>query len=75
MRGLSFRNKQGIEQLTTVRTWVQAVVVIWAPFEQQVVESNRVVYVAGTHLTAWLRSRPTRLTATQTARLRDKLSR
>lgn len=40
--------------------WVQAVVVIWGDFPQQAVVVNRVVYVAGAHLNAWLLSQPPR---------------
>jgi hypothetical protein len=45
------------------RTWVQAVVVVWAPFPQRVVESNRIVYVRGDELASWLASRDHTLTA------------
>lgn len=39
------------------RLWVQAVMVIWAPFPQRVVESSRIVYVHGDELAGWLGSR------------------
>ncbi|MEJ5913659.1 nuclease-related domain-containing protein [Pseudokineococcus sp. 1T1Z-3] len=39
-------------------SWVQAVVVLWGDFPQQVVEVGRVVYVAGPHLREWLRALP-----------------
>jgi hypothetical protein len=43
------------------RVWVQPVVVVWAPFEQGIVESEGVFYVHGEQLADWLRSLPPRL--------------
>jgi hypothetical protein len=40
------------------RTWVQAVVVIWAEFPQRVVDGDRIVFVHGDELVAWLQGRP-----------------
>jgi Nuclease-related domain len=39
------------------RPWVNAVVVIWGVFDQGVVDGNRITYVAGDRLAAWLASR------------------
>jgi hypothetical protein len=41
--------------------WLQAVVVVWAPFEQRVVDADRTLWVHGAELATVLRSRPTRL--------------
>ncbi|HTE72717.1 MAG TPA: nuclease-related domain-containing protein [Actinomycetes bacterium] len=73
MRGLGFRQKDAIERLTGVRTWVQSVVVIWAPFEQQVVESDRVVYIHGDCLSGWLRARRRLLDPSTVDRIRQKV--
>jgi hypothetical protein len=59
---------------TGQRCWVQAVVVIWAPFPHGVVESNRVVYVHGLELRRWLASRRATLTAGQCVRLAQAVS-
>ena len=73
MRGLGVRQKDAIERLTGVRTWVQSVVVIWAPFEQQVVECDRVVYVHGDCLAEWLKARPRHLPISTVDRIRQKV--
>ena len=39
------------------RPWVQGVVVLWGDFRHRAVELDRVWYVRGDELTAWLRSR------------------
>lgn len=75
MRGMSRGNKEALEGLTGVRTWVQAVVVVWAPFSQRAVVSEGVAYVAGDHLAEWLLSLPTRLDSQATARLSRVVSR
>jgi hypothetical protein len=51
------------------RTWVQGVVFVWAPFPQRVVDSNRIVYVHGDELAAWLASRDHTLTAERCAQI------
>jgi hypothetical protein len=56
------------------RTWVQSVVVVWAPFPQRVVESNRIVYVHGDELAGWLASRPHTLTADRCEEIRAVIS-
>ena len=73
MRGLGVRQKEALESLTGVRTWVQSVVVIWAPFDQHLVESDRVVYVHGEHLVDWLRSRGHRLPSDRVNMIRQKV--
>jgi hypothetical protein len=52
------RLKKEIEQLTGVRTWVQAVVVFWSEFPEGVVDDGRCVFVHGSRLADWIRGRP-----------------
>jgi hypothetical protein len=52
------------------RPWVNAVVVVWDDFPQGVYEENRVTYIAGQKLTAWLANRP----ATTTPARRDEIA-
>jgi Nuclease-related domain len=58
--------KREIEQRTGYRTWVQAVVVFWADFPEGLVEVDRCVFIHGSRLSAWMESRPNRLTPAQT---------
>jgi hypothetical protein len=54
--------------------WVQAVVVLWARFEQGSIEGNYVLWTDGRSLADVLRSRtPTRLNASQVARLAEQM--
>jgi hypothetical protein len=54
--------------------WVQAVVVLWARFEQGSIEGNYVLWTDGRCLSDRLRSRtPTRLNASQIARLAEQI--
>ena len=39
------------------RPWVQGVVVIWGHFPEELVETNKVVYIGGDRLVAWLEDR------------------
>jgi hypothetical protein len=48
---------------------VQAVIVFWSEFPEQVTEYDRCAYVHGSRLRDWLRARPTRLDAGQWARV------
>jgi len=41
--------------------WVQAVCVVWGPFAEEPRTENRVVYLRGADLVAWLREQPARL--------------
>lgn len=45
--------------------FVQAVVVIWGPFDATCVESTKVVYISAAKLVPWLRNRPARLESEQ----------
>jgi hypothetical protein len=69
LKAASAKNKEAIQRLTGVRTWVQPVVVVWAPFAQGVVASNGVVFVAGEALADWLVAQPQRLDALQTEKV------
>lgn len=60
VRHAAIRLKRDIEHSANRQSlWVNAVVVIWSPFEQGVVEGDRITYVHGDRLIDWLRSRPT----------------
>jgi len=61
MRGASRANKEALQSLTGVRTWIQPVVVVWAPFEEQHVLSDGIAFVAGEVLREWLLEQPTKL--------------
>jgi hypothetical protein len=53
LRAEAARVKTEVE-VTARRTWVQAVVVIWGEFPQRVVDGDRIVFVHGDELVAWL---------------------
>jgi hypothetical protein len=74
MRGASWANKEAFEKLTGVRTWIQPVVVVWAPFPQVQVKSDGIEYVAGKSLSQWLLDQPHKLTDSQAERLARTLS-
>jgi len=46
-----------IERQCGQRPWVSGIVVLWSPFPQRVVESDRIAYVHGKELRSWLSSR------------------
>lgn len=58
LRGRAYGISEKVRDDASERQWVQAVVVVWGDFVQGVVESDRVFYVHGDQLVAWLRSRP-----------------
>ena len=47
-----------LHRVSGMRTWVQAVVVLWCDFPAGVVTDGRCVYVHGSRLAEWLRRRP-----------------
>ncbi len=53
--------KRDIEQRTGVRTWVQAVVVLWCDFPEGVIDDGRCVFVHGPRLANWIEGRPSGL--------------
>lgn len=53
--------KEQLEMQTSLSLWVQALVVVWGEFAAEPTEQNRVVYVRGDELRAWLARRPNRL--------------
>jgi hypothetical protein len=61
MRGASAHLKDRIAATTELTGWVQAVVVIWGHFPEAEAERDKVVYVSGDHLEAWLSRQPDRL--------------
>jgi hypothetical protein len=60
MRGEAARLHREILAGAGVKAWVTAVVVLWCPFDSRVVEGDKIVFVHGDELTAWLRARPAR---------------
>jgi hypothetical protein len=52
------RLKREIEERTGKRTWVQAVVVFWAEFPEEIVDDGRCVFLHGSRLADWIRARP-----------------
>lgn len=73
MRAASAANKAALEALTGVKAWTQPVVVIWAPFAQQSVRGDGVVYVHGDHLAEWLVAQPSRLDQTKAGRIAEAI--
>jgi hypothetical protein len=73
LRGEARRLNREIAEATGVRTWVSAVVVFWSRFEADVIEGDRIFYVHGEALAAWLRERPRRQPDAVTARIADHL--
>jgi hypothetical protein len=61
MRGASAHLKDRIAATTELAGWVQAVVVIWGHFPEAEAERDKVAYVSGDHLDAWLLRQPVRL--------------
>jgi Nuclease-related domain len=72
LRAESARLKADLEDAAG-RTWVQAVVVVWGEFPQRVVGGDRIAFVHGDELVAWLRDRPVTLRAEQAAGLADAI--
>lgn len=58
LRGSAVGLKQALESEGLPRLYVQAVVAIWGDFPQGVVELERIAYVRGDQLTAWLERQP-----------------
>jgi hypothetical protein len=62
-----------LAEATGKAPWVKAVVVVWGEFEQELVDGNRVTFVSGARLAAWLRDQPIRLSEERTHALADAL--
>ena len=60
-------------QRVRVRPWVTAVVVLWADFPQRQYDGEKVTFVHGDDLVAWLQGQPERLKREQIERLRAAL--
>ncbi|MGZ4356396.1 MAG: nuclease-related domain-containing protein [Gaiellaceae bacterium] len=56
VRGQAAELSDQLSKDTGHRTWVQGVVVIWGEFPAKFVEADRLVYIHGEHLRAWLTS-------------------
>jgi hypothetical protein len=69
LRAASAAQHEAIRKLTGVNAWVSAVAVLWCPFDQGVVTCNRVTYVHGDRLAAWLLEQPRHLSDEQVARI------
>lgn len=61
MKGAAFGLAEDLRQATGRRPWVTPVVVIWAPFEQRILEDSGVAWVHGEALREWLSGRPVKL--------------
>ena len=59
------RLKEDIEQRSGHRTWVQAVIVFWSDFPEDLVDDGRCVFVHGPRLRSWIQGRPERLSQVQ----------
>ncbi len=55
------RLNHDIERRTGLRTWVQAIVVLWSDFPEGLVDDGRCVFIHGPLLRAWMRGVPTKL--------------
>jgi hypothetical protein len=53
--------KEDIQRRTGHCLWVQAVVVFWSEFPEELVEDSKCVYIHGSRLKAWLAQRPEQL--------------
>lgn len=58
MRGAAADLKDRIREACGEKVWVNAVVVLWSPFEQGVVKHEDVTYVHGSKLSDWLETQP-----------------
>jgi hypothetical protein len=67
VRGAAWGLNREIADLLGRSPWVRAAIVLWSPFEQRVVEGNRIAFVHGDALTDWLRDRPPQLRPEQVA--------
>jgi hypothetical protein len=64
-----------IAQAASVRTWVTAVVVVWARFDARIVEGDRIFFVHGEELAGWLRQRPHRTSDATIERIAEHIGR
>ena len=61
MRGAAAELADDLGHTTGKRPWVTPIVVIWAPFEQRVVEDRGVLWIHGKALREWLTNQKTKL--------------
>ena len=57
----------------TIHHWVDAVVVLWCPFPQAIVQADRVTFVGGPEILTWMRSRPRTLAEEEVADIAERL--
>jgi hypothetical protein len=67
--GAAARVKEDIQRRSGHRIWVQAVVVFWSEFPEQLIDDGMCVYIHGSRLPAWLRERPVKLDADELSRI------
>lgn len=61
--------KNEIERCAGLRTWVQAVVVLWSDFPQGYVEHDRCIFIHGPRLRAWMKDRSQELDQAEAEKL------
>lgn len=61
--------KKDVEQRCGESTWVQAVIVFWSDFPEQLTEYDHCIYIHGSRLRDWLRARRARLDPAELARI------
>jgi hypothetical protein len=61
LRGSAVRLRDALTHELDRPPWVQAVCVVWGPLAEEPRTENRVVYLRGADLVAWLREQPARL--------------
>ena len=64
-RATASRLSRSLEDEGLPRQWVQPVIVLWAEFEQQSIQSGGVAWIAGDRLAKTLTGRPGRITDDQ----------
>lgn len=60
-RGAAVGLSGELERLVGARPWVHAVAVIWGEFPERIHEGDRVAFVRGYELIAWLKKQPERI--------------
>jgi hypothetical protein len=66
--------KEDIEHRTGHCVWVQAVVVFWSDFSQELINDGRCVFIHGKRLRSWLQSQPSQLSETAVAEISAALA-
>jgi hypothetical protein len=74
VRGQAWHVNELLRERRRTRIWVSGVVVLWAKYPQQHAVGNKMQYVHGPHLIAWLREQPPKLSELQVKDLSQTLS-